>query len=1065
MSFVHLHTHSHYSLLDGLAKIPELVAKAKEYGMPALAITDHGNLYGAVEFYKAATKAGIKPIIGIECYIAAGSLVSKNPGVDDKRFHLILLAQNNIGYKNLVKLVTISHLEGFYYKPRMDKNILAKHAEGLIALSGCMSGEISRALISKNKNLAEKLVHEYQDIFGKENFYIELAHHPNLPNQKELQKNLRELAARTGAPAVATQDVHYLNKDDAQAQDVLLAIQTNTKLDDEDRLTMKSDDFSLASPDEMRIKFSDIPEAIENTLKIADKINIKLDLGGLHMPQFEVPDRFSDHSYLEKLAREHLDAKFGSPISKEYLDRLEYELDFIKKTNFSSYFLVVQDFVNWAKNSGIIVGPGRGSAASSLVSYVLNITNIDPIKYGLLFERFINPERVSPPDIDIDFADTRRDEVIEYARQKYGRDHVAQIITFGTMAARAAIRDAGRALGLSYAFCDQTAKMIPFGNTLKQALEANPEFKETYKDNPDSKRLIDAAKKLEGVARHASVHACGVVIAKESLSENIPLQYATRGQDTQKQIIVTQYEMHAIEDMGFLKMDFLGLKNLSIIEDAINLIRSRTGQKINIDNVPLDDESVFKTLSEGKTVGIFQFEGGGMTRYLVELQPTRLEDLIAMVALFRPGPMELIPRYIARRHGQEQITYLHPKLKPILESTYGVITYQEQLMQIMREMAGFSFGGADLVRKAVGKKIKQLLDEQIEKFIIGVEQTMGSRGLGEKLWKFVEPFARYGFNKAHSAGYALIAYQTAYLKTHFPLEFMTALLNSDEKDVERISFLVSECSRWAIKVLPPDINQSEAGFSPYINDSGEAVIRFGLRTIKNVGANVVEAIISERKRNGPYRTLTELLERLPTKDLNKKSIEALVKCGALDSLGERNQMLENMENILGFHKESAHNKNREQSSLFAGGPAGELLASLKLKTATAASSDERLRWEKELLGLYVSGHPLDKFRKLLESKSTNISSIKNHPEHTPVIIGGVVESMRKILTKKGDPMVFVKLLDLSDSIEVVVFPRVLKTFGHLLADDAGIALKGSISHRNGQVSIIADALKKLEPQE
>ncbi|MEK7090575.1 MAG: DNA polymerase III subunit alpha, partial [Patescibacteria group bacterium] len=591
----------------------------------------------------------------------------------------------------------------------------------------------------------------------------------------------------------------------------------------------------------------------------------------------------------------------------------------------------------------------------------------------------------------------------------------------------------------------------------------NPEFSDAYKNTPDVKRLIDAARKLEGVARHASVHACGVVIASDPLSDNLPLQYATRGKGEAEQIVVTQFEMHAIEDLGFLKMDFLGLKNLSIIEGTLNIIRSRTGQNINIDEIPLDDESVFNTLAEGKTVGIFQLEGGGMTRYLVELKPARLEDIIAMVALFRPGPMELIPRYIARKHGREPITYLHPKLKPILEPTYGVITYQEQLMQIMQELAGFSFGGADLVRRAVGKKIKQLLDEQIEKFVAGVEKTLGSRELGEKLWKFVEPFARYGFNKAHSAGYALISYQTAYLKTHFPLEFMTALMNSDEKDTDRISFLVSECSKWAIKVLPPDINQSEAGFSPYVDESGNGVIRFGLRTVKNVGANVVDALISERKRNGPYRTLAELLRRLPTKDLNKKSIESLVKCGALDSFGERNQMLKNMDGILGFHKESARGLNQGQNSLF-GSPADKMMTpSLQLKEASPASFDERIRWEKELLGLYVSGHPLDKFRKLLESKNTNIASIKKHPENAPVILGGVIESMRKILTKKGDPMVFVKLLDLSDSIEVVMFPRTLKTYSHLLSEDAGIALKGSISHRNGQVSIIADAIKKLEP--
>ncbi|PIR69461.1 MAG: DNA polymerase III subunit alpha [Candidatus Niyogibacteria bacterium CG10_big_fil_rev_8_21_14_0_10_46_36] len=1065
MSFVHLHVHSHYSLLDGLAKIDELVREAKELGMPALALTDHGNMYGAIEFYKKAKKAGIKPIIGIEAYIAARSMQEKVHGVDDKRYHLILLAKNETGYQNLLKLVTLSNLEGFYYKPRIDKDALRAHSEGLIALSACLTGEISRALLAAKPDKAEALAREYQDIFGKDNFYIELSHHPNIPNHVEVQNGLKKLAKKLSIPMVATQDVHYLKKEDRQAQDILVAVQTNTKVDDEDRLTMKEDDFSLTSPEEMQAAFADTPEAITNTVKIADQVDLELHLGKIKLPHFEVPEGHTVDSYLKELAEAGLSKRFGGKPSKEAKERLAYELDIIEKTKFSSYFLIVQDFVNWAKRNGIVVGPGRGSAAGSLIAYALNITNVDPLKYDLLFERFMNPERISPPDIDIDFADTRRDEVIEYARQKYGEDHVAQIITFGTMAARAAIRDTGRALGMSYSFCDQIAKLIPFsvGMTLAKALKANPEFAETYKTNFEARRLVDSARKLEGVVRHASVHACGVVITKDPLSETVPLQYAvSRGTSGETQTIVTQYEMHTIEDLGLLKMDFLGLKNLSIIEEALNLIETRTGERIDIDAIPIDDEHTFTTLAEGHTVGVFQLESGGMTRYLKDLKPSTIEDIIAMVALYRPGPMELIPSFINRKHGKEKITYLHPKLEPVLQNTYGIGVYQEQMMRIARDLAGYSLPEADTLRKAIGKKIKSLLDEQQEKLIGGMIKNKIDKKTAIQIWELFPPFARYGFNRSHAAAYALIAYQTAWLKTHYPLEFMTAFMNADEKDVDRIAFLVKECTSLGIRVLPPDINRSNAGFTPQ-RDGEELAIRFGLRTIKNVGANVVDMIIQERERNGPYQRLAGLLERLPTKDLNKKSIEALAKAGAMDSLGERNQMLESMETILTYHKESSRAKEQNQHSLFGmkGGPS--YAPTLQLKDVPAAAMDDKLRWEKELLGLYVSGHPLDKFRSLLETKETNTDFARTLKDGTPIVIGGVVESAKKILTKNGDPMAFISLMDLAGSIEVVVFPNTLKSYGHLLEEDRGIALKGKISHRNGEVSIIADGIKPIEP--
>lgn len=1056
MSFVHLHTHSHYSLLDGLAKIDDLVKEAARQEMPALALTDHGNLYGAVEFYKKAKSAGVKPILGVEAYLAAGRMHAKRPGLDERRFHLVLLAENLEGYKNLLKLVTASHLEGFYYKPRMDKELLRKYSKGLIATSSCLSGEIPRALLARDKEKAKKLIYEYQDIFGRDNFFIELSHHPGIPNHAEIQKTLYQLAAEVKVPVIAAQDIHYLTKEDAGAQDVLLAVQTNTKLDDADRITMRGDDFSMRSPDEMRSLFKDVPEAISNTIEIANRVSVELEMGKLHLPDFEVPQRETHDSYLEKLCQKGLIKRYGRDASTGAKKRLAYELEVIKKTGFASYFLIVQDITNWAKTQNIVVGPGRGSAAGSIVAYLTNITDIDPLKYDLLFERFMNPDRVSPPDIDLDFADTRRNEVLEYVSKKYGEDHVAQIITFGTMAARAAVRDAGRALNLSYGFCDQIAKMIPFGKTLKEALALNHELKDSYNANPDTKRLIGAASKLEGVARHASVHACGVVITKESLSESVPLQYATRGQGQSEKTIVTQYEMHAVEDLGLLKMDLLGLKNLSIIEHAVSLIKKRAGREINIYDIPLDDPEVFQMLAEGKTAGIFQLEGAGMTRYLVELEPTRLEDIIAMIALFRPGPMELIPRYISRKHGREKITYLHPKMKDILEPTYGVMTYQEQLMQVARDIAGFTLAEADILRKAVGKKIKSLLDQQKEKFIDGVQKTVGSRPLGEKIWEQIEPFARYGFNKSHSSGYALVAYQTAWLKRRYPLEFMTALMNADEKDVERISFLVAEAKKLGIKVLPPDINLSDEGFTPLNNDS----IRFGLRTIKNVGANVVAAIIDERKTNGPYSELADLLERITSKDLNKKSLDSLIKAGALDGIGERNQMLTNMETILGYHKDAAKNRAQNQSSLF-GLMDKNALPSLKLRATAAATFDEKIRWEKELLGLYISGHPLEKIKDKLQNMKINTGAAKSFSDGTPVIIGALVESAKKIMTKAGQPMAFLKLLDLNGSMEAVVFPRTLQEYGHLIQEEAGLKIKGRISHRNGRISIIVNEIKTL----
>ncbi|MDP3785129.1 MAG: DNA polymerase III subunit alpha [bacterium] len=1068
MSFVHLHNHTHYSLLDGLTKIDELVKEGARMEMPAMAITDHGNLYGAIEFYKKAKDEGVKPIIGVEAYVAARTLHDKEPNIDDKRYHLVLLAENFEGYKNLIELVTVSHLEGFYYKPRIDKELLRKHSKGLIALSGCMGGEIPRALFRKDIEGAEKLVAEYKDILGPRNFFIETSHHPGIPNHSDIQKALRELAAKTKTPLVATQDAHYLRPEDAAAQDVLLAIQTSTRLDDEDRLTMKADDFSLRSPQTMRELFKDLPEAVENTLAIAERANLTIPLGVMQLPHFDVPKEFTPESYLKELCQNGLKTRYGERANEEIKQRLAYELSVIEKTGFASYFLIVQDFVNWAKRQGIMVGPGRGSAAGSIASYLLGITNVDPIKYNLIFERFMNPDRISPPDIDLDFADTGRDRVLEYVENKYGRDKVAQIITFGTMAARAAIRDAGRALGMPYGFCDRIAKLIPFNPTqgmkegwLIQCLKEIGELKEIYKNEPEAKRLIDAALKLEGVARHASVHACGVVMTSEPLKNIVPLQYASsQGESSSaKEVIVTQYEAHAIEDLGLLKMDFLGLKNLSIIEYALKLIEERHGVQINIDTIPLEDPKVFKTLAEGKTVGVFQLEGQGMTRYLKELRPTNMEDIIAMISLYRPGPMELIPSYIKRKHGKEQVTYLHPKLEPILKNTHGIAVYQEQMMQIARDLAGFTLAEADTLRKAIGKKIKYLLAEQTEKFVSRMIKNGIEKSITQKLGELLEPFARYGFNRSHAASYAIVGYQTAYLKTYYPLEFMSALMNADQKDIERIGFLIKEGTGMGIEVLAPDVNTSYDNFTPE-DGLGKQAIRFGLGAIKNVGSNAVRAIIQERSERGIFGTLADLLERIESKDMNKKSLEALIKSGALDKLGERARMLENIDTLLSFQREAGGTNAKNQSSLF--GSSGEKFSyTLRLKDAPPASSQEKLRWEKELLGLFVSGHPLEKFRAKLEKAPFNIKLVKSMKAGTPVVIGGIIEEMKKVLTRKGEPMLFLRLADFTDTIEAVVFPRLLASSGSIFQPDRCVALKGAVSIRNGASSLICEQARNL----
>lgn len=1068
MKFSHLHVHTHYSLLDGLSKIDDLLDRAKELGMESIAITDHGVLYGGIEFFIKAKERGIKPIIGCEMYLTGNDLHSKNPdSVDRKRFHLILLAKNEKGYKNLMKLISIAHLEGFYYKPRIDRKVLRQYAEGLIGLSACAEGEVPVAAITGDMEKAEALALEYQDIFGKGNFYLEIQHHKNFPNQQIANEALIAISRKHNIPLVATNDVHYIKKEDAAIQDILLCIQTNRKVEEKDRMNLMDFELYLKSPEEMAEHFKDTPEALANTQEIVDKCDLTIKLGETQLPHFDVPEGFTAETYLLHLCEKGIDKRFGSEradFTTAHQDRLNYELDIIRKTGFASYFLIVQDFVNWAKDSGIVVGPGRGSAAGSFVSYLIGITNLDPIKYDLLFERFLNPERISMPDVDMDFADDRRDEVLDYVRKKYGNDHVAQIITFGTMAARAAIRDTGRALGVPYDFCDKTAKLIPMFFSIEKSLEESKEFKDIYNQDAIAKKLIDSAMRLEGVVRHASMHACGVVITKDPVTEYSPLQKITgKGDGT-----VTQYSSSTktsfVEKIGLLKMDFLGLKNLTIIQNTLRIVRKTKGLELNIDDIPLDDAASFALLQRAETTGVFQLESSGMKRYLKLLKPNVLEDIIAMVALYRPGPMDWIPDFIARKHGEKKIHYLHPKLEPILGKTYGVAVYQEQVMQLARDLAGFSLGEADVLRKAMGKKIFALIQEQKIKFIDGCVAQGVDRKIGEKVFEFIEPFAGYGFNRSHAACYALIGYQTAYLKAHFPAAFMAALLTSDQDNIDRVAIEVSECRDMGVEVLAPHVNESFEEFA-VITDPETKVerIRFGLNAIKNVGHTVAHEIVEERKRGGKFKSITDLVERVQSKDLNKKSIEALAKVGALEGMGERNQIIASMESILAHSKSFQSARNSNQISLF--GAAEIALPEIPLAVTEPATKKQRLEWEKELLGLYISDHPAREYKEYFAQVGVPIKKIDAQTVGKNINVGGVISFIHKIFLKNQKTMLFVTIADTEAAMEILVFPKILETTGSIWEEGKVILASGKISDKDGSFKLLADSAKVVNQDE
>ncbi len=1059
MKFTHLHTHSHYSLLDGLAKIDDLLDRAGELNMDSLALTDHGVMYGAVEFYQKAKEKNIKPIIGMEAYVATNSRHSKNAGVDDKRNHLILLAKNQTGYKNLIKLTTLSHLEGFYYKPRVDKEILQKYSEGIIATSACIAGEIPRAVIANNLEKAEKLIREFQEMFGKENFYLELGDNPSIKEQSIANDALIKLSQKTGAPLTAANDVHYINKEDDKAQDILLCIQMNKTVNDQNRLSMLGEDYSLKSQEMMIERFKHIPEAIDNTQKIVSECNVELELGKILLPHFDVPDNLSSADYLQKLCQEGIPERYGK--SNDVIEkRLKFELDTIRQMGFASYFLIVQDFVNWAKSKNIVVGPGRGSAAGSLVSYLIGITDVDPLKYELLFERFLNPDRISMPDIDLDFADHRRDEVIKYVSQKYGEDHVAQIITFGTMAARAAVRDTGRALGIPYSFCDKVAKAIPMFTNLPDALANVKELKDLYSESSEAKNLLDNALKLEGVARHNSTHACGVVISKGELDDYTPRQHPP--QDTSS--IVTQYEMHNIEDLGLLKMDFLGLKNLTVLENALKIISKTKGDEIDLSKIPLDDQKTLNLFQEGKTTGVFQFESSGMKRYLKKLKPTSFEDVIAMVALYRPGPLNsgMSDEFIDRKNGKKKIVYKHPVMENALKNTYGVIVYQEQVMQLSKDMAGFTGGQADTLRKGMGKKIAELMAKMKKEFIAGCLKNNLDKKLAEDTFSDMEKFAEYGFNRSHAVCYALIGYQTAYLKAHYPAEFMASLLTADRENIDRIAIEVDECRQMGIEVLPPDVNKSFVDFG-VINENKKDEIRFGLAAIKNVGRNIVEIIVEERKANGKFAGIEDFVLRVESRDLNKKSMEGMIKAGAFDSIEERNKLLSNLERILIFAKERQQAKSNGQVSLFGSDSSDDnSINKLQLTDAEPAKKKDKMSWEKELLGLYVSDHPLKEYSVYLRNNSKSVRNLTSEDVNQVITVGGIITKIQKIVTRAGQSMVFATMEDLTDKIEILVFPRLLESNAEIWAEGNIVFIKGKVSDKDGVFKLLGESIRKID---
>jgi DNA polymerase-3 subunit alpha len=1056
--FVHLHVHSEYSLLDGAARLDKLVQRARDLGFPALALTDHGNLFGAVDFYLAAEKAGIKPILGAELYVAPRSRTERGSeeGSYEGANHLTVLVRDLTGYRNLIKLVSRAYLEGFYYKPRVDKELLARHAEGLLVLSGCLNSEVSRLISAGDTRRAREAAGWYQEVFGKDHYFMEVQAH-GLPEQATVTAATLEIARAIGAPIVGTNDSHYLEAGHARAHEALLCIQTGTTLLDPKRWRFSTEEFYLKSAEEMARAFAELPEACRNTLAVAERCNLTLEFGRFHLPRYVVPEGHTLESYLEHLARQGLRRRYGPHPGEAVEQRLQHELAIIEKMGFAGYFLVVWDFIHFARQRGIAVGPGRGSAAGSLVAYCLGITNVDPLRYGLLFERFLNPERISMPDMDIDFADDRRDEVIRYVADKYGHDRVAHIITFGTLGAKAAIRDVGRVLGMTYAEVDRIAKLVPafpLNITLDEAYQKSPPLAEMVRTQERVRELWEIARTLEGCTRHASVHASAVVISDEPLDEYIPLY-----RDPKRPELITGYAMGPIEKLGLLKMDFLGLRTLTVLANTVALIRQSRGIEIGLDAVPLDDPATYRLLGEARTFGVFQLESAGMRDALRGLRPERLEDVIAIVSLYRPGPMDLIPDFINRRHGRARITYEHPAMETYTRETYGIMVYQEQIMQIASDMAGFTMGEADTLRRAMGKKDRELMARQRDKFIAGCVERGTKPAQAERVWELMEKFAGYGFNKSHAAAYALIAYQTAYFKANYPVEFMAALLTSEMGDSDKIVKYIDECRAMGIPVLPPDVNASGVQFTV----DGER-IRFGLAAIKNVGEAAMESILATRRQDGPFRSLEDFCARVDLRLVNRRVLESLVKAGAFDSFGlPRAHLMAHLDAALEAGQRQQRERAEGQASFFDLLPAAPAPAPVEPVPVTPEwDDDQRLGFEKEVLGFYISGHPLARYRGVVESMGiTPTSELASCGPGARVLLFGQVAALKETATKSGNRMAFVTLEDMDGSVEVTIFPEPYRAAAEVLRGREPLLVRGRLDETDKGRVVLADDVRPL----
>ena len=1055
-AFTHLHVHSEYSLLDGMTRLDGLVVKAQALGMKSVALTDHGAMYGAIEFYTKAKKAGIRPIIGLETYVAPRSRQDREGRMDGGGNHLTLLAMDRKGYRNLIKLTTEAHLSGYYYKPRIDKELLAKLGDGLIVLSGCPSGEVSRQIRNSNHEAARSAAAFYKDLFPGR-FYLEVQEH-GLPEMAGLTAQIVQLGKDLDLPLVATNDVHYLEQKDAELQDILVCIQTNTTIDDSKRFRMTGDSYYFKSGDEMAAIFPGLPDALHNTQVIAEACNLSLDFNRLHLPRVVVPEGVDPDEHLSKTCWEGL-PRIYDPLTEEAKDRLSYELRVIKQTGFSLYMMIVADFVDYARSHGILFGI-RGSAAASVVCYCLGITELDPIAWNLAFERFLNVERKSMPDIDMDFADDRRGEMIEYVASRYGRDRVAQIITFGTLGAKAALRDVGRVLGYPINEVDRTAKMVPFlpvGITLERALHDNPQFKEDYDNNEATRTLVDKAKGLEGISRHASTHAAGVVISKDPLTDHVPLQRVSKVEGrTGDEGVMTQYPMADLEQIGLLKMDFLGLANLTILGKAVDIIEQTRGIRLELKKLPLDDSKTYDMLGRGDTTSVFQLEGSGMRRYIQELKPTSVQDLSAMVALYRPGPMNEIPKYIKAKHGEVPVTYPHPVLEPILQPTYGVIVYQDQVMFIAQAISGYSLGAADILRRAMGKKKKEEMANEQKHFVEGAVKNGIAASVATSIFDLIQPFAGYAFNAAHAACYAMIAYQTAHLKANYPGEYMCAVLQSALGNMDKVATAVAEARRLGIAVLPADVNRSDVSFT--VEGRGEgAAIRFGLAAIKNVGEGPVRDIIAARSEGGPFKDIDDFCTRVNVQAANRRVMESLIKAGAFDTLARRSQLLSAIDALMGAVGSAQRAAGQGQGSLFDMLSSDERPSFVMLENIPEIDSREKLAWEKDLLGIYLSEHPLQRAAiKLAGTVTALCGQIDADMDKQKVIVAGMISSLRRITTKKGDPMVFVILEDVQGSLELTVFPRTYKQTEDLWAIDNIVVVRGKVDVRDEKVSVICD---------